>query len=123
VVSVKFLLLFFLLHFLGDWLFQPREIATKKSSDPLALRHHMSTYGMFMLCIGFVMPPMPALGWWLTNMVAHSIQDWYLYQIFPKVLWWDNGNRAVNSRILVTIGLDQFIHYSVAVITYAVFMH
>ena len=120
MVEAQLLILFLILHFLGDWLFQPRRIATRKSREPKALAKHMIIYGLFMCGLLYVMPWDIWFVWFGLNIVVHTAQDWYWYRIAPVIMSWPDDNPVVNNWIWVAVGFDQLLHYLMGIMTYVV---
>ena len=103
------------LHFLADFLLQPREMATKKSIDPHWLFAHLVIqFGVF--CV---------VGWKfaLANAAIHGVIDWNIWRLyklsvakrFPEFNWKDPKQASTydywnDSWFYHTIGLDQLLH-------------
>ena len=117
MIESKVLVLFLLLHLLGDCVFQPRNVSVNKSKDLRALRKHGLIYGGFMCGMLLVLPVHTWIVWFTLNVGSHLFQDWHWYRITPIVFRWKEDNPLVNNRIFVAIGLDQFIHYVIAITT------
>ena len=115
MIPTDAIVLFFVLHFLGDWLFQPPRIALNKSKDPNALLQHASIYTLAMLCMRAVLPWSVFWPWLAINIFCHMFQDWFYYRLVWR--WqWENKHWNGDSRF-VWIGLDQTLHFIVAVVT------
>lgn len=120
IIQIMTMIKLFFLHFLADFILQPREMGKKKSSDFRWLFGHLAIQFLVFL---------PFVGWRLSamNALVHGLIDkniWnlykvsVLYRVFPKSMPWKErpGNLSANYRywedhwFYVTIGLDQFLH-------------
>jgi hypothetical protein len=117
-VPLDFLVSFFLLHLLGDWVFQPRRLAVEKSRNMKALGEHMAIYAFFMMPLGAMMG-IAFFPWVIFNLLCHASQDYVLYNIVGSIPNWE-GHPHINDKLWVAIGIDQCLHFLVAVISYAV---
>lgn len=121
MITDDFVIVFSVLHYLGDWLFQPRQCAVNKSKNVRMLAYHVLTYGLFLMFLFFVWhgSALAFVKWHAVNLALHAIQDWYLYRIGPKIMKWKDNNQYVNNWLFALIGLDQMLHYIVAFWSYA----
>ena len=99
-------------HYLGDFIMQPREMATKKSEDMDVLWDHVCTYGVALVPAVFVSGfeskhPLHMITFMFINMMLHGIIDWNIWRWYkkgaPKRFWEDRWFWS-------TVGLDQTLH-------------
>ena len=103
-------------HFLGDFVFQPRNIAKRKSSDPIILFCHVCIVSYFILIASW----MASHDFWFAlsvtglNFIGHyciDITTWNLYK-------WANRYRPLfheeqvyeDKWFWITLGGDQLLH-------------
>lgn len=92
--------LFYIVHFIADFMFQTDWMATNKSKSLYALLIHCITYSSFF--IGFIpCYGLPLLGW---IFASHFITDFFTSKITAYLY---DKNRH---QFFVVIGFDQLIH-------------
>lgn len=98
---------FILAHYVGDFFFQSREIAVKKSSSVLALSIHVAIYAATLLAFSFLVDftSYQRAVFIIYNGLLHWIVDYITSRISAKA--WEKGNME---KFWDTIGLDQFFH-------------
>lgn len=100
-------------HFIGDFLLQSDEMATRKSKDWLYLLLHVEVY-MLLLLPFISWGATWALPWVLLNAVAHFGTDAVTSRITTRL--YHAGERH---WFFVVIGLDQLIHVATLLTTAA----
>jgi hypothetical protein len=110
-------------HFVADFLLQPREMATQKSVNPKWLYGHLAIQcAMFGIALGPFYGD-KALLFAFCNSLVHGLIDWNIWRLYklsvvkryPELNWsdpeqakqWDFWN---DSWFFHTIGLDQMLH-------------
>ena len=104
-----------ILHFLFDWILQPREIAKTKSKNLKSLLKHLFhgigsiSNGIFLIffCLTWFCN-VPVTEWFLfgwLNLFFHGLIDWYLPKLFKPGL---SERRMVNM-----VAVDQMLHLSI----------
>ena len=126
-----FVYLFFL-HFLADFVLQPREMGRKKSSNFKYLGIHIAiqiivfTLGLWPI-LGLKVALLIALG----NGVIHGIIDAVIWKGYAWSVWLRRRDKNITKENLkvtwkywddhffyLTIGLDQFLHISTIIIVF-----
>ena len=107
------LILILIAEYFGDFLFQDRDIAKRKSSELSSLFYH----GAIIYCSVMVLAGIPM--WWLYGIeilnplvflslsyaLIHMIQDWYIWRIFKKLI---RSRIRKESKIFISkINLDR----------------
>lgn len=101
------------LHFLSDFLLQTREMALKKSAQPLVLFAHVH-----IIFLTFFLGTTPFIGATKAllasalNSATHAVIDWNIWRGYkylrrrqpPDFKYWED------SLFYTTIGLDQLLH-------------
>jgi len=123
----------FFLHFLADFVLQPREMGRQKSSNMKYLSAHIAIQiAVFLLglwpIIGFKMALMMALG----NGAIHGVIDALIWKGYAYSVWMRRRHTGCTVRQLklswkywddhyfyLTIGLDQFLHMSTIVLVWS----
>lgn len=97
MVNFQMIIFLFVLHFVADYVFQPRDMAKNKSSDSLVLFTHCSIY-FFVFAM---------IGWWFAFTVAtiHFLVDWGTSRMI-KLAWADEEEYVT----FFLMGTDQLIH-------------
>lgn len=101
------------LHFVSDFIFQSRDVATKKSSDKKYLRYHLEELGLT-----FLVGLLPFLGWKailfvILNTSIHGVIDWNIWKYYKKQRANENPEtfKYWEDKLFYTIiGFDQFLH-------------
>jgi len=110
---------FIVAHYVGDFILQSREIATKKSSSILALSIHVAIYAATLLAFSFLVDFTfhQRAVFVIYNGLLHFIVDYISSRITTKA--WNNGNME---KFWDTIGADQFAHIYTLYIMYGMMM-
>lgn len=120
-------------HFLGDWIFQSRQMAREKSSKINTLIEHVC---IWTLCVTIPFLFIPyiydikinnLLYFVLTNFILHLIQDWNIWKLYKysvikrnfdvKTFEWYN-----DYWFYTFIAIDQSIHLTILFVTYQYFL-
>lgn len=127
-----FIYLFFL-HFLADFVLQPREMGRKKSSSVGYLSAHIAIQvAVFLLGLwpffGFKIALLMALG----NGAIHGVIDALIWKGYALSVWMRRKDKSMSKKELkltwryyddhyfyLTIGLDQFLHMSTIVLVWS----
>lgn len=94
-------------HFIGDFIFQPRDIANRKSKELKILIRHGALYSLPLLLIN--------IKWAAVNAIFHIVVDYVTSQITTHA--YKNKKQML---FFSTIGFDQLIHIWILFYTYAV---
>lgn len=97
------------IHYVADFLLQPREMGKKKSSEPKWLAGHLLIQ---FLCF------LPFAGWLfaLLNCAVHGIIDWYIWRAYKYSVLKRFPDAGVDYKyyedhlFYSTIGFDQLLH-------------
>ena len=112
-MKLELIILLLFIHFISDWILQPRVMAKQKSEKISVLLTHGAVlyFSMFVVfCYqGF------SLSWiWVSAIyvVAHLIQDFFLWRVYklfrtPAVKYWEDY------WFYTFIAIDQLIHLSI----------
>jgi Protein of unknown function (DUF3307) len=107
-------------HFIGDWLYQSREMARNKSSDPDVLFKHVSIVSLWIFCA-----TLPFVGFWmaavgtLANFFLHCVIDWYGWTWYKKKFSHYSIEEHFNNYwFYTTIAIDQFLHLAILFILF-----
>lgn len=119
-MNVYEIIMIFILHWIGDFLLQTQEMATKKSTSIIFLTLHAMVYGAVLTLGGLVFLVWTAgfsILWWATvNMILHWITDKYTSK-WTSRLYKEQKFYGFPSFFSV-IGLDQMVHGIVLFSTY-----
>jgi len=99
------LLIIIWLHFIADFLFQPRQIAENKGKDLRVLILHCCMYSVLFFWFGWKYA--------LLNSTLHFIIDFHSSRAINY--FWGRGNKWAGFAV---IGLDQALHYTCLLTTY-----
>lgn len=93
-------------HFLSDFLFQTREMATKKSYEVKYLLQH----GAILATVFTVLLLDPIFA--ITNAVVHITIDWNIWRLYRFIRANESSNFKYweDQLFYFTIGLDQLLH-------------
>lgn len=103
-----------LTHFIADFVCQTDQMAINKSKSNKWLTIHVATYLIPFMVLPFFIFDNLIIGicWVYFNCAVHWIQDYYTSRLNAKLY---NLSRH---WFFVAIGFDQFIHYTVLLISY-----
>ena len=111
VLSILFI------HWVADFLFQTKTMATMKSKDTNWLLIHVAVYSFTWFFIGaFFFGPLKASLFFGITFMCHFITD-YLTSRWTSKLYKDSKFYGFPSFFSV-IGLDQWLHYFQIILTY-----
>ena len=113
MISVSTVLIILFLHWVADFVFQTDKMAQGKSKNWADLLSHTVVYmGAF---IPFMVITMGANGilFCLITFVVHTIQDYFTSRLNSRL--WKEGKIHY---FFVSIGFDQFLHFSQLLLTY-----
>jgi len=103
------------LHFLADWVFQPRRVAEKKSKSNICLILHMMVIYFVFIPYVYLFDKDPSLA--LINAILHGIIDKFSWTGYIWARW--AVNKAITGEqfkywedywFYFTIAVDQYIH-------------
>lgn len=97
------------LHFLADFILQPREMGKKKSQEPKWLAGHLAIQFLIFSVVGWKFA--------LANAAVHGVIDWNLWRFyklsvikrFPDATA-ENFKFWEDHLFFTTIGFDQLLH-------------
>lgn len=118
-MNIYIVLLILFIHWVADFVLQTDYQARNKSSKIMALLGHTLSYSLFFtVFIWFVLlfvehSPMKLLYFPVITFVLHTITDYFTSRINKK-LW---EEKKVH-KFFVSIGFDQFLHFTQLLITY-----
>lgn len=116
------LLILMFAHWVGDFVLQTDEMATNKSHSNLALIKHTSVYSLIMGLTAQLLIENNVFGaqyWWaailfcLIQFVTHTLIDYVTSRV--NAHFWVRDQRH---EFFTNIGLDQYIHFSVLIISF-----
>jgi len=108
-----------ILHFLSDWIFQPRSVAKRKSSSLKWMAKHLIViYLVFTVLAIYLHIPHY---WVILNTVSHFIIDKNIWTLYKKIRVGDDypkeylekNKYAEDYWYFFTIAIDQIIHLSI----------
>lgn len=107
-------------HFVGDWYFQPPEMAANKSKDLLTLIRHIVrvTAVLVVFLLPFINEENAArygIGL-LVYAFAHGVQDWNIWGWYSRKF--GDTDRLTNTWFWKTIATDQLIHLTLLLIIF-----
>ncbi len=130
------------LHFVGDFILQPRWMAERKSTEFTVLLKHLAVISVVFTIGAVVLDPMLFATFVLLNALIHGIIDWNIWSVYkwtvvqrctrqhelpfhptsdtllePQIKHFKYWN---DSWFYNTIGLDQFLHGATIIILYGV---
>ena len=117
------LIALFLVHWIGDFLFQSRWMGTNKSHSWYALWLHVLTYSATLFIFGAIYCIAawkfhPIISWVSVNGTLHFVTDAITSRITSKLY-----ERQELYRFWAVIGLDQFIHIVTLTLTLPLLIH
>ena len=115
-ITVAFIMLFIISHWLSDFVLQTDWEATNKSSNNKALLKHTSKYSLVVsILIGLFtfMSSYQILLFMLVTFLCHTLTDYYTSRLNTKL--WKAGKVHY---FFVSIGFDQVLHYFQLFLTY-----
>jgi len=103
-----------ILHFLSDWILQPRAVAKQKASSWKWMAKHLAVIHVIFAILAFY----TGVSQWLVlvNTLLHGIIDKFIWKSFEKVRgpytkeYLDHNRYAEDYWFYFTIAIDQMIH-------------
>lgn len=116
------LLAIFVVHFLGDFVFQSSKMATGKSKSLKWLSIHVGVYALVSLISFSVLTfyfgnVLIGFYWWTINVGLHFIVDFFTSKITSR--FWEQKNMRF---FFVMIGFDQLLHAICLISTFFIFL-
>ena len=116
------LLLIFVVHFLGDFVFQSSKMATGKSKSIKWLSIHVGVYALVALISlvflgSYYHNFLFGFYWWITNFILHFVVDFFTSKITSR--FWEQKNMRF---FFVLIGFDQLLHAICLISTFFIFL-
>lgn len=121
------------LHFLADFILQPREMGRQKSEKfKYLFQHLLIQFFVFFFGLMVIMPDTYML-FALGNALVHGLIDWNIWNLYKLSVWKRRrsdielvGREQLKKTwkywddhwFYVTIGLDQFLHAATIVVLY-----
>lgn len=106
MIEINAVLVLLVCHWVADFILQTDKMAVNKSKSNEWLMVHCITYTIPFMILS------PAFA--LVNGITHFMIDWCTSRITSKL--WANGDRH---NFFVCIGMDQFIHVAILILTYS----
>lgn len=106
-------------HWVADFIFQTDKQAKGKSTSWVYLTGHVFSYtlGLFVFAGFFFPEPITACKWVLANAALHWCTDWVTSRVNSKLY-----REGKIHWFFVSIGFDQFIHYTTLILTFNYFV-
>lgn len=86
------LIILLVFEYIGDFLWQDREMAQEKSKDPLALASHLCRIGatlllsiLVLMMLGVAITPFAGYAFVCSYLLLHGIQDWFIWRGYAKI--------------------------------------
>lgn len=131
-----FVVYLFLLHFLADFILQPREMGRKKSSHMGYLSAHIAIQILvFFLGLWYFVGWPFALIFAVLNGLLHGVVDAFIWKGYAWSVWLRRKDKSMTEKDLkltwkywddhwfyVTIGLDQFLHMSTIILVLTILL-
>jgi hypothetical protein len=119
-MSILDIILITLGHFIGDFIFQSRDMGRRKSENSSVLvLHGLILFGIIAPITLFL-----NLSLWfaVSNSILHMLIDWFIWRGY-KLRMSKNINRNYweDKCFYLVIGLDQYLHYLTIFILYSIF--
>jgi len=118
-IEYQIIILLFI-HWVADFLFQTKDMATNKSKSNMWLFTHVSTYTTVYGAVGlFFFPPMQVIGFCAATFFFHFITDYFTSRLTSK-LYAAKKYYGFPSFFSV-IGGDQWLHFVQLILCYTYF--
>jgi hypothetical protein len=103
------------IHFIADFVLQTDFQAKNKSTSNVQLSLHVLTYTIGLMIGGFLLgnTALNVVEWCGINMILHWITDYFTSRL-NSYLW----KKQQVHWFFVSVGFDQFIHYTCLLLTY-----
>jgi hypothetical protein len=112
VISLQLVLAILFAHWVADFIAQTDQMAKNKSTSNKWLISHVSTYGLVMGLILFIILGKISIIWLAVNTVAHGATDYVTSRVTSR-LW-----RAGETHwFFVVVGFDQLVHMATMFVT------
>ena len=118
MIDIKIIILILFIHWIADFVFQTDKMATGKSKNWNDLLQHTGLYSFIWLLFtifssAFLHLDARILLFAPITFVCHTATDYYTSRVNSQ-LW---ENKEVHN-FFVSIGFDQFLHYTQLILTY-----
>lgn len=113
VFGLNVILGLLLIHWVADFVLQSHDMAINKSKSMYWLSLHVDVYTITLFVLSFAilgdtfLPPLKLFMWAIANGLLHLITDYFTSRINSRL--WERGHIH---WFFVSVGFDQFIHYS-----------
>ncbi len=107
-------ILLLLSHFLGDWIFQSREIAENKSKKLYVLFVHLLYVHLtlFPICFYILNYNISNTLFLLSiNLVLHGLIDWNIWKLYPRIIK-TSFQKKYTEEDVVNLKLEEFMKYN-----------
>jgi len=119
MVDKLFITLLVSAHFVGDWWFQSRWMATNKSSNKSVLLQHILIVTAFIsIPVLFYVPFTQAVLLLIVNGILHGLIDWNIWRGYKSKVPTD-FEYWKDKRFYDTIASDQLLHIVILLILFA----
>jgi len=113
--------LILVVHYICDFLLQPREVAIKKGKSIVALINHISTYGIFFFIFCSILFSFENIynifAFSMVNTLVHGVVDFFTSKWTGYLYSKDKYKQYFD-----VIGFDQLIHVVTLLLTYNYFL-
>jgi hypothetical protein len=102
-------------HFFGDWIWQPRWMALKKSSEIKVLFHHVYRVSLCLFAVAvWFKGPILTLLLVAINALTHIFIDWFGWSYYKKrFASYTIEQHFGNYWFYTNIAVDQFLHLAI----------
>jgi hypothetical protein len=108
MISISFIVMMLVIHFLADFSLQTHDQANKKSTDIAHLARHVLTYSLVWLVVSYCIWESVSIALLFAGItyVCHYITDYITSRIGKP--FWESGDYHTG---FVVVGADQVAHY------------
>lgn len=119
-MSILLIIYLIFAHWVADFVFQDEEWAlTKKNSFSSLLMHTWVYSTIIMIMTAYFLTPMGMYYFWVINFVTHTAVDYFTSKwVGMKFEKKQLGSAIPNFGAFTIIGLDQFIHYVILIMSF-----
>lgn len=110
-------------HWIADFVFQDERWALAKKNSFVSLLKHTLMYSFILtIMMGFFLTFSQSALFWVISFVAHTVIDYFTSKwVGQKFERKELGSSIPNFGAFTIIGLDQFIHYLILLLSLGLF--